>query len=116
MRRDRAIRKPARARTSATITTQRPTPTLGWGGAVGVADPDVCTDPEALPTVDAVAVGAGVTMKSVRRFAVVSELAIVPARQTCEPGVAPGETTCRNGAGLPEDVAYVVDPMTSSPD
>jgi len=63
---------------------------------------------------DAVADGAGVTVKSVSRFAVVCEFAIVPSRQTCEPIVAPGAITWLKGPGLlvlepgripPEDVA-----------
>src|SRR5437762_1737358 len=59
---------------------------------------------------------AGVTVKLVSRFAVVCEFAIVPSRQTRLPIVAPGAMTCWNGAGLPDDVANVSDPITNVPD
>jgi len=65
---------------------------------------------------DAVVVGTGATVKSVNKFAVVCDATTVPSRQTCDPTVAPGAITCRNGVGFPDEVAYVVGPMTSSPD
>ena len=42
---------------------------------------------------NALAAGAGETVKSVKRFAVVCDATTVPSRQTCEPVEAPGAIT-----------------------
>lgn len=59
----------------------------------------------------AVAAGAGETVKSVSRLAVVCEFAIVPSRQTCDPIVAPDAMTWLKGAGL-----FVLEPGRIPPE
>src|SRR5256885_9912278 len=72
---------------------------------------DVCEFVDGREVGAVVATGAGVTVKSVSRFAVVCELPIVPSRQTCEPIVAPGAMTWLKGPGL-----LVLDPGLIPPD
>ena len=76
------------------MSPNKPTSTVPVRGCALVDGRTLATSEGAGATVgNALAAGAGETVKSVKRLAVVCDATTVPSRQTCEPVKAPGAIT-----------------------